>query len=89
MLCDNIVVIAGGRVAAHEVLVGTSAVGNLIREGKVRQMRNLISTSQRDGMFVLEQSLSRLVSGGLISMEDAMEASVHPEDIASLAQRQA
>jgi twitching motility protein PilT len=81
--------IGGGRVAAHEVLVGTSAVGNLIREGKVRQMRNLISTSQRDGMFVLEQSLSRLVSGGLISMEDAMEASVHPEDIASLAQRQA
>ena len=81
--------IGGGRVAAHEVLVGTSAVGNLIREGKVRQMRNLISTSQRDGMFALEQSLSRLVSGGLISMEDAMEASVHPEDIASLAQRQA
>ncbi len=76
--------VGGGRVAAYEVLIGTSAVANLIREGKVRQMRNIISTSQRDGMCVLEQSLSRLVQSGLISMESALEATVHPEDIAGL-----
>ncbi len=76
--------IGGGRVAAYEVLLGTSAVSNLIREGKVRQLRNIISTSQRDGMMVLEQSLGNLVSQGIISVEDAIGASVHPDDIAGL-----
>ena len=76
--------IGGGRVAAYEILLGTSAVANLIREGKVRQIRNIIATGQREGMCVLEQSLGALVSEGKISMEDAMDASAHPEDIAGL-----
>jgi twitching motility protein PilT len=76
--------IGGGRVAAYEVLLGTSAVSNLIREGKVRQLRNIISTSQRDGMMVLEQSLGNLVSQGVISVEEALASSVHPEDISNL-----
>ena len=49
--------IGGGRVAAYEVLMGTTAVSNLIREGKVRQLRNVMATGQRDGMSVLEHSL--------------------------------
>ena len=53
--------IGGGRVAAYEVLMGTTPVPNLIREGKVRQLRNLIATGQRDGMCVLEHSLTELV----------------------------
>ena len=76
--------IGGGRVAAYEVLLGTSAVSNLIREGKVRQIRNIISTSQKDGMCVLEQSLGNLLSQGIISLEEALAASVHPDDIANL-----
>jgi len=76
--------IGGGRVAAYEILVGTSAVSNLIREGKVRQIRNVIASGQRDGMCVLEQSLGRLVADGMISMEEAMEVSVHPDDIIAL-----
>ena len=76
--------IGGGRVAAYEILLGTSAVSNLIREGKVRQLRNIISTSQREGMCVLEQSLGHLVGQGVISYEDAVAASVQPEDIAGL-----
>lgn len=76
--------IGGGRVAAYEVLMGNSAVSNLIREGKVRQIRNLIATGQRDGMMVMEQSLGSLVQAGVISYEDAMAASVHPEEIAGL-----
>jgi len=76
--------IGGGRVAAYEILLGTAAVANLIREGKVRQIRNLIATGQREGMCVLEQSLGALVASGVVSMEDAMEASAHPEDIAGL-----
>ena len=76
--------IGGGRVAAYEVLIGTPAVSNLIREGKVRQIRNIISTSQKDGMCVLEQSLGNLVKSGVISLEEALAASVHPDDIAGL-----
>ncbi len=76
--------IGGGRVAAYEVLLGTPAVSNLIREGKVRQLRNIISTSQRDGMMVLEQSLGNLVAQGVISVEEAVGASVHPDDISGL-----
>ena len=77
--------IGGGRVAAYEVLTGTSAVGNLIREGKIRQLRNVIATGQKDGMMVLEQSLASLVHRGVITMDDAIAASVYPEEISGLA----
>ncbi len=76
--------IGGGRVAAYEVLLGTSAISNIIREGKVRQLRNLIATGQKDGMMVMEQSLAQLINAGVITYEDAMAASVHPEEIAGL-----
>ena len=46
--------IGGGRVAAYEILIGTSAVSNLIREGKIRQIRNVLATGARDGMQVME-----------------------------------
>ena len=74
----------GGRVAAYEILMGTAAVSNLIREGKVRQLRNIISTGQKDGMCVLEQSLGHLVTSGLISIDEARAASIYPEDIVGL-----
>ena len=77
--------IGGGRVAAYEVLIGTTAITNLIREGKIRQVRNLVATGRRDGMCVLEQSLARSIHQGVISNEDALAASVHPEDIAGYA----
>ena len=76
--------IGGGRVAAYEVLMGTPAATNLIRENKVRQLRNIIATGQKDGMMVLEQHLGQLVTQGVISYEDAVYASVHPEDISAL-----
>ena len=73
--------IGGGRVAAYEVLVGTSAVRNNIREGKTRQLRNLVATGQKDGMLTLEQSLTDLVARGVITREDALAHSVHPQEI--------
>ncbi len=76
--------IGGGRVAAYEVLTGTSAVSNLIREGKIRQLRNVIATGQKDGMMVLEQSLASLIHRNVITYEDAMAASVYPDEIAGL-----
>ena len=77
--------IGGGRVAAYEMLIATSAISNVIREGKVRQLRNLIATGQKDGMMVMEQSLAKLVARGTISYEDALAASIYPDEISGLA----
>jgi twitching motility protein PilT len=73
--------IGGGMVAAYEVLVATSAVRNLIKEGKTHQLRNSLLTGQREGMISLEQSLSMLVLHGLVSYDDAVARSLHPQDI--------
>jgi len=73
--------IGGGRVAAYEVLMGTTPVTNLIRESKVRQLRNVMATGQRDGMCVLEHSLTDLVTKGLISIEEARAVSLYPDEI--------
>ncbi|MGW4271963.1 type IV pilus twitching motility protein PilT [Streptomyces seoulensis] len=71
----------GGRVAAFEVLVGTSAIRNLVREGKTRQIRNMISTGHRDGMQTLETSINALVAARAIAYEEAVLHTAHPEDI--------
>jgi twitching motility protein PilT len=71
----------GGRVAAFEVLVANHAVRNLIKEGKTRQIRNVVLTGQRQGMMTLEMSLSALVREGLVSYEEALLHSVYPDEI--------
>src|SRR5204863_552226 len=55
-----------GRVAAFEVLLNTLAVQNLIKEGKTRQLRNVLETSAKDGMNTMERSLSELIRAGLV-----------------------
>ncbi|MEL4470714.1 type IV pilus twitching motility protein PilT [Shewanella algae] len=67
--------VGGGRVAAHEIMMGTPAIRNLIREDKVAQMYSAIQTGMAHGMQTLEQSLQNLVNRGLISREDAMAKS--------------
>ena len=76
---------SGGRVAAYEVLIATSAVRNLIREGKTRQIRNVLATASRDGMQTLEQSLTGLVADGVVDHQTALGASIYPKEV--LAQR--
>ena len=71
----------GGVTAAFEVLVGTPAVRNLIREGKTRQIRNALTLSQTEGMQTLEMSLNSLLRSGAISYEDAVARAVVPDDI--------
>ncbi|MCX5384162.1 type IV pilus twitching motility protein PilT [Streptomyces sp. NBC_00083] len=71
----------GGRVAAFEVLTGTSAIRNLIREGKTRQIRNMISTGHREGMQTLEASINAHLAAGTIAYEEAVLHTAHPEDI--------
>ncbi len=73
--------IGGGLVAAYEVLMANHAVRNLVREGKTRQMRNVITTSQQEGMQTLEMSLTALVQAGVIEHEAALRVSLYPKEI--------
>ncbi|MEE9343458.1 MAG: type IV pilus twitching motility protein PilT [Gammaproteobacteria bacterium] len=61
----------GGRVAAHEIMIGTPAIRNLIREGKVAQMYSSIQTGQSVGMQTLDQNLLDMVQRGIVSKLDA------------------
>ncbi len=63
--------VGGGRVAAHEIMIGTPAIRNLIREGKIAQMYSSIQTGQAQGMQTLDQCLSDMVSRGVVSKEEA------------------
>ena len=63
--------IGGGRIAAHEIMIGTPAIRNLIREDKVAQMYSSIQTGQGVGMQTLDQCLEGLVKRGLVSKKDA------------------
>ena len=63
--------IGGGRVAAHEIMIGTPAIRNLIREGKVAQMYSAIQTGVKEGMQTLDQCLQDLLSKGVITKEEA------------------
>ena len=60
-----------GRVAAHEIMIGTPAIRNLIREAKVAQMYSSIQTGQALGMQTLDQNLQDLVKRNLISIPEA------------------
>ncbi|MFA5890351.1 MAG: type IV pilus twitching motility protein PilT [Actinomycetota bacterium] len=73
--------IGGGRVAAFEILAATAPVRNLIKEGKTRQLRNVLATGQQDGMQTLEMSLSDLVARGVVAYEDALARSTHAGEI--------
>jgi twitching motility protein PilT len=70
----------GGRIAAWEIMIGTPAIRNLIREGKVAQMYSAIQTSQAAGMMTLDQSLKDLMARGLISREDARLRAQNKDD---------
>jgi twitching motility protein PilT len=73
----------GGRVAAHEIMVATQAIRNLIRENKVPQMYSAIQTGQKDGMQTLDQCLLQLVRSNVISTEDARHQAVDKDKFAS------
>jgi twitching motility protein PilT len=60
-----------GRVAAHEIMIGTPAIRNLIRENKVAQMYSAIQTGQQVGMQTLDQCLTELVRRNIVSMPEA------------------
>jgi twitching motility protein PilT len=68
---------SGGRVAAHEIMTGTTAVRNLIREGKIHQIPGTMQVSQKDGMQTMDMALQTLVTRGLVSREEAQSKSMN------------
>ncbi len=68
--------VGGGRVAAHEIMIGVPAIRNLIREDKIAQMYSAIQTGMSNGMQTMDQCLQGLVNRGLISKQDAMDKAV-------------
>jgi twitching motility protein PilT len=70
----------GGRVAVHEIMIGTPAIRNLIRENKVAQMYSAIQTGAGIGMQTLDQGLKNLVVKGTISPAAAKSAAKIPEN---------
>ena len=69
----------GGRVAAHEIMIGTPAIRNLIRENRIAQMYSAIQTGQQFGMRTLDQALAALVRKGVASAEAARRAAVNKD----------
>ena len=72
--------IGGGRVAAHEIMIGTPAIRNLIREDKVAQMYSAIQTGNSVGMQTLDQNLADLVRRNIISPAEARSKAKIPEN---------
>lgn len=70
-----------GRIAATEVLVGTDAVLNLIRESKIHQLGTLMQSGKAAGMHTLNADLARLVSGGVIDRRMAIKYSTDKKDL--------
>jgi len=81
-LCKKI---GGGRVAAMETLFVTSAISNLIREGKIYQIPSTMQTGRKQGMVVLNDALFKLVTDKIVTPEEAyMKAVDKPAFVALL-----
>ncbi len=70
-----------GRVAAHEIMIGTPAIRNLIRENKIPQMYSAIQTGQNIGMQTLDQNLQDLVKRNIISANEARSKAANKDSI--------
>jgi len=71
-----------GRVAAHEIMIGTPAIRNLIREAKIAQMYSAIQTGQALGMQTLDQNLADLVRRNIVSASEARTKAANKDNFA-------
>jgi len=71
----------GGRLAAHEIMIGTPAIRNLIREDKIAQMYSAIQTGQGTGMQTLDQHLKSLLAKNAIPKEEAQRKATNPDSL--------
>lgn len=79
--------IGGGRLAAYELMLATTAIKTAIREGKTHQIDSIIQTSSEAGMSTMETSLAQLVSSNKISFEDANTYALRPDQLSRLLRR--
>jgi twitching motility protein PilT len=86
VLCQTLVPRSDGpgRVQAMEIMVATSAIRSLIREGKTHQLLGVIQTGAQFGMCTLDQALAALYRAGVIGLEAALEHSQSPDEVRSL-----
>mgnify|MGYP000352522754 FL=1 len=68
---------SGGRIAAVEIMVGTTAVRNLIREGKLHQIPGIMQASQKDGMQTMDMALVDLATRGMVTKAEAQSRSMN------------
>ena len=71
-----------GRCAAHEIMIGTPAIRNLIRENKIAQMYSAIQTGRQIGMQTLDQNLQELVQRNVIGMAEARGKAANKDNFA-------
>jgi len=76
-----------GRVPAYEIMICNSAVRNLIREGKTRQIYSVIETSAQEGMVLMDVTLAELQARGAVSYDDAMHHALDPDYFKRLSRR--
>jgi twitching motility protein PilT len=79
-------VIGGGRCAALELMVATSAIRNLIREGKTYQIGSLIETGGQLGMKTMDKSLVQLYKSGKVTLDEIKRRAVDPDNLERLLQ---
>ncbi len=72
----------GGRVAVHEIMISTSAIKNLVREGKTHQIQSIIQTSKESGMQTMDVSIVNAFKNGLISKDEALKFCVDYDETA-------
>jgi twitching motility protein PilT len=77
-LCKKV---GGGRVAAYEVLIGTPAVSNLIREGKTFQLYGTMQSARKEGMITLGESLLDLTLRGLVDPKEAYHKAINKTEL--------
>lgn len=65
-----------GRIAVYEVMIGTSAIKNLIRENKNNQIQNIIQTSRSQGMITMDESIIKAFNMGIITKENAIKYAI-------------
>ena len=73
-----------GRACAMEIMIGTSAIRNLVREGKSHQITSAIQSGGKHGMITLDAALKNLLVSGTVSMEEAMLKAVDVEEFKRL-----
>jgi twitching motility protein PilT len=78
-----------GRVAAHEILLGSPALAAMIREGKTFQIPNLMQAGGAAGMQTMDAALERLVTKGTVTGEDALEKAIDKESFQKVVARRA